>query len=132
MSNTVILLMVTMVPVIAGTDEQNALWKRSVPTNSYLDHLANFNDYPVLVSKRAALLLDQLMIALQDALNNQPRRELQKGNRISMRSSTPHLPAENLSFLPLAQAQTMDLRQQKQGHLYWRCFLNIVTCYKKK
>ncbi|KAF3426221.1 hypothetical protein E2986_11791 [Frieseomelitta varia] len=86
------------------------------------------------MSKRAALLLDQLMIALQDALNNQPRRELQKGNRISMRSSTPHLPAENLSFLPLAQAQTvrMDLRQQKQGHLYWRCFLNIVTCYKKK
>ncbi|KAF3426219.1 hypothetical protein E2986_11792 [Frieseomelitta varia] len=89
----------------------------------------------VLVSKRAALLLDQLMVALQDALSNQPRRELQKGNKMSIRLSTPYLPAENLSVLPLAEAQTvqMDLRRQKQGHrLYWRCFLNIVTCYKKK
>ncbi|KAK9304983.1 hypothetical protein QLX08_003839 [Tetragonisca angustula] len=131
MSNIVILLMVTMVPVIAGIEEQNALWKRSVSINSYVDHFANFDDSPVLVSKRAALLLDQLMVALQDALSNQPRRELQKGNKMSMRSSTPYLPAENLSVLPLVQAQTMDLRRQKQG-LYWRCFLNIVTCYKKK
>lgn len=67
--------------------------------------------FQILVSKRAALLLDQLMVALQDALRSQPRRELQKGNRMSMRSSTLYLPAENLSVLPLAQVQTVRVLQ---------------------
>ena len=45
MSNTVILLMVTMVPVIVGTGEQTAYGKEGA--NSQVDHLANFDDYPV-------------------------------------------------------------------------------------
>lgn len=68
--------------------------------------------------KRAALLFDQLMIALQKVVD-QGRAE-----KALTRSASPN---------QVANSQ-MDLqrRGQAKGRVYWRCYFNAVTCFKKK
>ncbi|KAK9296460.1 hypothetical protein QLX08_009516 [Tetragonisca angustula] len=134
MGNGVIpLMVVAMVPIIAGTVGQRALNKRNAPTNlDYPDYSAKYDEYPVVVPKRAALLFDQLMVALQKVVDNQGRGELGGGSRT--RSSGSHLPSGNSQVIPSADEQTMDLqrRGQAKGRVYWRCYFNAVTCFKRK
>ncbi|XP_043252361.1 uncharacterized protein LOC143348172 [Colletes latitarsis] len=137
MGNGVIpLVVVAMVPIIAGTIGQRALNKRNVPTNlDFPDYATKYDDYPVVVPKRAALLLDQLMVALQNVVDNQGRGEL-SGSRSFSRSSGPHLPASDSQIVSSADEETvkMDLqrRGQSKGRIYWRCYFNAVTCFKRK
>nr|QQW38903.1 allatostatin CC (AST-CC) precursor [Lygus hesperus] len=73
----------------------------------------SYDDYPVVVPKRAALLLDRLMVALEKAVESEAA---EKGmtNRI-----------------PQDDTWKMDLqrRGQKNGRTYWRCYFNAVTCF---
>ncbi|XP_029050158.1 uncharacterized protein LOC114879426 [Osmia bicornis bicornis] len=137
MGNGVIpLMVVAMVPIITGTIGQRALNKRNAATGlDYPDYSTNYDEYPVVVPKRAALLFDQLMVALQKVVDNQDRGEL-GGSRTFTRSSGPHLSAGNAPIVPSADEQTvkMDLqrRGQAKGRVYWRCYFNAVTCFKRK
>ncbi|XP_076167443.1 uncharacterized protein LOC143146741 isoform X2 [Ptiloglossa arizonensis] len=127
------LVVVAMVPIIAGGIGQRALGKRNPTTNlDYPDYPAKYDEYPVVVPKRAALLLDQLMVALQKVVDNQGRGEL-AGNRPFVRSSGPHLPSDS-QIVPTADEETMELqrRGQTKGRVYWRCYFNAVTCFKRK
>ncbi|XP_033198007.1 uncharacterized protein LOC117160972 isoform X1 [Bombus vancouverensis nearcticus] len=136
MGNGVIpLMLVAMVPIIGGTIGQRALSKRNAPTNlDYPDYSTKYDEYPVVVPKRAALLFDQLMVALQKVVDNQNRGEF--GGRTLPRSSGPHLPVGNSQNIPATDEQTvkMDLqrRGQAKGRVYWRCYFNAVTCFKRK
>ncbi|KOC62532.1 hypothetical protein WH47_04193 [Habropoda laboriosa] len=136
MGNGVIpLMVVAMVPIIAGTIGQRALSQRNAASNlDYPDYSTKYDDeYPVVVPKRAALLFDRLMVALQKVVDNQGRGEL-SGSRTFTRSSGPHLPAGNSQIVPSMDEQTMDLqrRGQAKGRVYWRCYFNAVTCFKRK
>ena len=57
--------------------------------------------------KRAALLFDQLMVALQKVVDNQGRGELGGGSRTLTRSSGSHLPSGNSQVIPSADEQTV-------------------------
>ncbi|XP_076670922.1 uncharacterized protein LOC143370133 [Andrena cerasifolii] len=137
MGNGVIpLVMVAMVPIIAGTIGQRAVSKRNAaPSLDYPDYSTKYDEYPVVVPKRAALLFDQLMVALQKVVDNQGKGEL-GDSRPFTRSSGPHLQADlsNSQIVPSADEQTMDLqrRGQSKGRVYWRCYFNAVTCFKRK
>ncbi|KAI4486329.1 hypothetical protein M0802_012348 [Mischocyttarus mexicanus] len=80
-----------------------------------------------VVPKRAALLLDQLMIALQKVVDNHGR-----GNIGSSKSLTRSAPP--IQMIPSTDEQTMDLqrRGQAKSRVYWRCYFNAVTCFKRK
>ncbi|CAK9798737.1 hypothetical protein ANTQUA_LOCUS1712 [Anthophora quadrimaculata] len=139
MGNGVIpLMMAVMVPIIAGTIGQRALssQRNAVSNLDYPDYSTKYEEeYPVVVPKRAALLFDQLMVALQKVVDNQGRGEM-GGSRAFARSSGPHLPIGNSQIVPSADEQTvkMDLqrRGQAKGRVYWRCYFNAVTCFKRK
>ncbi|KAF6209711.1 hypothetical protein GE061_015460 [Apolygus lucorum] len=77
------------------------------------DSQITYDDYPVVVPKRAALLLDRLMVALEKAVESEAA---EKGmtNRI-----------------PQDDTWKMDLqrRGQKNGRTYWRCYFN--ACHKR-
>ncbi|XP_076375150.1 uncharacterized protein LOC117229961 isoform X1 [Megalopta genalis] len=138
MGNGVIpLVMVAMVPIIAGTIGQRALVKRSVNSLDYPDYATKYEEYPVVVPKRAALLLDQLMVALQKAVDNQSKGELGASRSSSYaRSPGPHITAGESQIVSTGDEQTvkMDLqrRGQSKGRVYWRCYFNAVTCFKRK
>ncbi|PBC32497.1 hypothetical protein APICC_09259 [Apis cerana cerana] len=126
-------LMVAIVPMIVATIEQRALGKRNVPANfDYPDYSTKYDEYPVVVPKRAALLFDRLMVALQKVVDNQ-NKELD-GSRPFARS--PHLSIENSQIIPSTDDQTMKMdlqrRGQAKGRVYWRCYFNAVTCFKRK
>ncbi|XP_076757762.1 uncharacterized protein LOC143427475 [Xylocopa sonorina] len=137
MGNGVIpLMVVAMVPIIAGTIGQRALGKRSAAASlDYPDYPGKYDEYPVVVPKRAALLFDQLMVALQKVVDSQARGEL-GASRTFTRSSGPRLPPGNSQIVPAPdeQAVKMDLqrRGQAKGRVYWRCYFNAVTCFKRK
>ncbi|XP_032682596.1 uncharacterized protein LOC116849503 isoform X1 [Odontomachus brunneus] len=72
--NVVPLVVIAMVPIITGSFGQRAIGKRSSSANilandDYPDYPAKYDDYPVVTSKRAALLFDQLMVALQKVVD---------------------------------------------------------------
>lgn len=64
--------------------------------------------------KRAALLFDQLMVALQKVVDNQNRGEL--GGRTLPRSSGPHLPVGNSQNIPATDDQTVKVALQLALH----------------
>lgn len=134
MANGLILLtmVLAMVSVVAGTIGQRAFDKRNL---DYPDYPAKYDEYPVVVPKRAALLFDQLMVALQKVVDNQNREGL-GSSRSFVRSSGPRLSADNSQIVSSADEQTvkMDLqrRGQPKGRVYWRCYFNAVTCFKRK
>ncbi|CAL7941003.1 unnamed protein product [Xylocopa violacea] len=135
MGNGVIpLMVVAMVPIIAGTIGQRALGKRSATSIDYPDYPSKYDEYPVVVPKRAALLFDQLMVALQKVVDSQARGELGP-SRPFTRSSGP-MTNGNSQIVPAPdeQAVKMDLqrRGQAKGRVYWRCYFNAVTCFKRK
>ncbi|KZC14848.1 PREDICTED: uncharacterized protein LOC107192911 isoform X2 [Dufourea novaeangliae] len=138
MGNGVIpLVVVAMVPIIAGTIGQRALGKRNAsPSLDYPDYSTKYDEYPVVVPKRAALLFDQLMVALQKVVDNQNRGPGEFGaSRPYTRSSGSHPPAvDTQQIVASGDEQTMDLqrRGQSKGRVYWRCYFNAVTCFKRK
>ncbi|VVC39753.1 Hypothetical protein CINCED_3A012316 [Cinara cedri] len=80
-----------------------------------------FDEYPVVVPKRTALLLDRLMVALQKAVDG--------NNAGNMKGYYPErsIPAA-IGGAPRTNPG-MELKRQK-GRLYWRCYFNAVSCFK--
>nr|XP_050852933.1 uncharacterized protein LOC127065085 [Vespula vulgaris] len=123
-------LVFVIIWVVVANDDQRFFVKRSIVGNNlsgnldYPDYPAKYDEYPIVVPKRAALLFDQLMIALQKVVD-QGRAE-----KALTRSASPNQVANS----PSGNGQTMDLqrRGQAKGRVYWRCYFNAVTCFKKK
>ncbi|XP_011874974.1 PREDICTED: uncharacterized protein LOC105565959 [Vollenhovia emeryi] len=146
------LLVVTMVSIIIGS-YGCAVGKRSTTGGDiannidYPDYSPKYDEsYPV-VPKRAALLFDQLMVALQKAVSN-PGKGSVGGKGIS-KSVAHRFPAANSEFVPVADDQMvansinhvrvsprfqMDLqrRGQDKSEFFWTCFVNALACFKKK
>ncbi|XP_029156355.1 uncharacterized protein LOC114929111 isoform X2 [Nylanderia fulva] len=134
-------IVVAMVPIITGNFGQRVIGKRNsadsnIANVDYPDYSTKYDDYPVVVPKRAALLLDQLMVALQKVVDNQGKstvgesRGMSRGMSRGTKVSAPRFIANT----EIADDQTMDLqrRGQAKGQVYWRCYFNAVTCFKRK
>ncbi|XP_037800439.1 uncharacterized protein LOC119595419 [Penaeus monodon] len=77
-------------------------------------------EVPEMVSaprKRAAIVLDKLMFALQKALDDNPPP-----------APGPHPPAYPRSR-PFAGTMDLQRRGNGDGRLYWRCYFNAVSCF---
>ncbi|XP_029156356.1 uncharacterized protein LOC114929111 isoform X3 [Nylanderia fulva] len=94
----------------------------------------------VVVPKRAALLLDQLMVALQKVVDNQGKstvgesRGMSRGMSRGTKVSAPRFIANTEIADDQTVVNSMDLqrRGQAKGQVYWRCYFNAVTCFKRK
>ncbi|XP_011066347.1 PREDICTED: uncharacterized protein LOC105153291 [Acromyrmex echinatior] len=146
----ILLVVVAVVSIITGSFGC-FIGKRSTTgddtTNiDYPDYSSKNENYPV-VPKRAALLFDQLMVALQKVVDNQGKGSVEsktsvgsKGtrNKISIGSiSKPpahHFQTVNSEIVPMVDDQTMDLQRRAlaQSELFWRCYFNALACFKKK
>lgn len=129
------LFVVAVVPIITGSFGC-AVGKRSITGDDianidYPDYSPKNDDYPV-VPKRAALLFDQLMVALQKVVDNQGKGSI--GSKGISKLPVHRFQAANSEIVPVADEQTMDLqrRGQAKSELYWRCYFNAITCFKKK
>ncbi|XP_014242037.2 uncharacterized protein LOC106662452 [Cimex lectularius] len=84
------------------------------PAPKYTDYQqmgVSYDEYPVVVPKRAAVLLDRLMVALQKAVDSD------------------HL-EDSVNRIPLSDKMDLQRRgQQKGGRTYWRCYFNAVSCF---
>ncbi|OXU29576.1 hypothetical protein TSAR_015903 [Trichomalopsis sarcophagae] len=82
-----------------------------------------------VMPKRAALLLDRLLVALQKAVEND---EVGKENSY-VRSLPDFSDMPDSQRMQLSNEKTMDLqrRGQAKGRVYWRCYFNAVTCFKR-
>ncbi|XP_011153454.1 uncharacterized protein LOC105191625 isoform X2 [Harpegnathos saltator] len=126
--NVVPLVVIAMVPIITGSFGQRAIGKRSAANGianvDYPDYSTKYDDYPVVMPKRAALLFDQLMVALQKVVDNQGKGTV---------GGPPF--AADLETVPVMEKdQAMDLQRRGQGksQVYWRCYFNAVTCFRRK
>ncbi|XP_020293377.1 uncharacterized protein LOC109859488 [Pseudomyrmex gracilis] len=129
------LIVIAMIPMITGNLGQRVIGKRNtvgndIPNIDYLDYAAKYDDYPIVVPKRAALLFDQLMVALQKVVDNQAKSAVGRG---VSRSAAPVLSASP-EIVSATEDHAMDLqrRGQSKGQVYWRCYFNAVTCFKRK
>nr|QHB80528.1 allatostatin CC [Carabus violaceus] len=95
---------------------------------------SRYDEYPVVVPKRAALLLDRLMVALKNAMEDEDGQEVTADERSGRANPKPR-------SLPVSQEDnTMGMQRrghgsiggQHKGRVYWRCYFNAVTCFKKK
>ncbi|XP_018367008.1 PREDICTED: uncharacterized protein LOC108763669 [Trachymyrmex cornetzi] len=103
-----------------------------------------------VVPKRAALLFDQLMVALQKVVDNQGKGSVGSKTSVGSKGSTRnqvsigstgiskppahHFQAVNSEIVPMVDDQTMDLQRRAlaQSELFWRCYFNALACFKKK
>lgn len=106
--------------------EENQLKKRSAAPESnhddYPDYLlgVKYDEYPMIVpKKRAALLIDRLMVALQKAIENE------EGRGLGSRTKNYSLRSEDGMDL---QRRGQSVSDQKNGR-YWRCYFNAVSCF---
>ncbi|XP_012282567.1 uncharacterized protein LOC105700893 [Orussus abietinus] len=131
-----LLLMVLAVVETTRGAEEHALRRSSAPGLDDFDFLAYSRKYdkdPVVFSKRATILWDNLMVTLKKALNDQGLSGGGGGER-SISRAPSHGPVSGSRIVPAADGQTMDLqrRGQARGSVYWRCYFNAVSCFKRK
>ncbi|XP_014598672.1 PREDICTED: uncharacterized protein LOC106784069 [Polistes canadensis] len=136
MKNNVIYLLLILIilpHIICDKLDQRLIVKRNNNNPPSIDN-TDYPDYSkyeyTVVPKRAALLFDQLMIALQKVVDNQGRQNI--GNSKSLPRAVP-LQVGN-SQIESSDEQMMDLKRrgQAKSRVYWRCYFNAVTCFKKK
>lgn len=87
-----------------------------------------YDEYPMIVpKKRAAMLIDRLMVALQKAIDEEEEE----------RAREHQLRTKNMMLKPEEAVRSMDLQRrghgsipgQQKGRVYWRCYFNAVTCF---
>ncbi|XP_018570793.1 uncharacterized protein LOC108910605 [Anoplophora glabripennis] len=93
-----------------------------------------YDEYPMIVpKKRTALLVNRLMVALKEAMQDEERQEALKNNdnldRLSPRSNKNYaLSPDEIRSMDLQRRGHGNIGQQK-GRIYWRCYFNAVTCF---
>ncbi|XP_058794625.1 uncharacterized protein LOC131666202 [Phymastichus coffea] len=111
----------------------HALGKRNIGAAE--NNAVDYPDYKLKkpMTKRAALLLDRLLVALQKVVDND---ELGKGGVSGsyVNSLQDYPDISDSPRMQLGDEKTMDLqrRGQAKGRVYWRCYFNAVTCFKRK
>ncbi|XP_011165547.1 uncharacterized protein LOC105199922 [Solenopsis invicta] len=129
------LVVVTMVLIITGSFGC-AVGKRSTTGDDivnvdYPDYLPKHND-PVM-PKRAALLLDQFLLALQKAVDHGPSSVGSTSyKQVVSKPPTHRFLAANSEIFPIADDQMMDLKRRGHKSDPWLCYFNALACYKKK
>lgn len=88
-----------------------------------------YDEYPMIVpKKRAAMLIDRLMVALQKAIDEEEEEEAAREHQLR---------TKNMLLKPEDAVRSMDLQRrghgsgpgQQKGRVYWRCYFNAVTCF---
>ncbi|XP_037042230.1 uncharacterized protein LOC119078675 isoform X2 [Bradysia coprophila] len=132
--------------------------KRRVSPDENEEHIDNsvdrirYDEYPLVVPKRAAILLDRIMVALHHALEDGDQKEIRKISELYKDSNRYTEDIHNISdYLP-AEMDLTDINNQEnrlpddmmglqrrgngesglspsKGRVYWRCYFNAVTCF---
>ncbi|XP_060873019.1 uncharacterized protein LOC132946918 [Metopolophium dirhodum] len=92
------------------------------PPNNEKNISVEFDEYPVIVPKRTALLLDRLMVALQKAVDG--------NNSGNMKGYYPERSIPISGAPRPSPGMELQRRNQQKGRLYWRCYFNAVSCFK--
>ncbi|KAK9883716.1 hypothetical protein WA026_001903 [Henosepilachna vigintioctopunctata] len=118
-------------PPIQGVYHLHLAWNVLIENSLEMDHKAsNPLTIPMIVpKKRTAMLVDRLMVALKEAIDEE---EAQMANSIIDNPSRTKPYA-----LSPEDVRTMDLQRRGHGSLsteskvrpYWRCYFNAVTCF---
>ncbi|XP_012538041.1 uncharacterized protein LOC105837647 [Monomorium pharaonis] len=132
------LVVVTMVPIITGSFGC-AVGKRSTTGDSIAIENIDYPDYsspkhsnPVM-PKRAALLLDQFLLALQKAVDHgKSSTGSTSYKQVVSKSPTHRFLAANSEIFPIVDDQMMDLKRRGHKNDPWLCYFNALACYKKK
>ncbi|XP_063916784.1 uncharacterized protein LOC135132588 [Zophobas morio] len=107
-------------------DRRSAASERS---DDYPDYQlgVKYDEYPMIVpKKRTALLVDRLMVALQQAIE-----EEEAANRVDGPPLTDgySLSPEEVRKMDLQRRGHGSMGGQQKGRVYWRCYFNAVTCF---
>ncbi|KAF7263204.1 hypothetical protein GWI33_003505 [Rhynchophorus ferrugineus] len=115
----------------------STLYKRSeAPDRSVIDEDPDYqtniryDEYPMVVpKKRTALLVNRLMVALKDALEEDERERsklLEKYGAVKGRLYN----SDDIRTMDLQRRGHQSIASgQNKGHVYWRCYFNAVTCF---
>ncbi|KAK7600958.1 hypothetical protein V9T40_008399 [Parthenolecanium corni] len=95
---------------------ESLLTNEVYPANSGLEELLM-----AVPDKRAALLLDRIMVALQKAVDD--------GKDVKMKSFYPEFGIINNCIYVFDFQSSLQRRGQEKGKVYWRCYFNAVTCF---
>ncbi|XP_066246205.1 uncharacterized protein AstCC [Euwallacea similis] len=90
-----------------------------------------YDEYPTIVpKKRTALLVNRLMVALKEALEEEEKSTGKKGPGVF--GSTGNLYSEDVRTMDLQRRghqTSLANNGQNKARLYWRCYFNAVTCF---
>ncbi|KYN45040.1 hypothetical protein ALC56_00514 [Trachymyrmex septentrionalis] len=136
----ILLVVVAVVSIITGSFgcfiEKRSTTGDDTTNIDYPDYSPKNENYPV-VPKRAALLFDQLMVALQKVVDNQGKGSV--GSKTSVGSkdligSTAIKFNMSVFIIRIFSRFQMDLQRRAlaQSELFWRCYFNALACFKKK
>ncbi|CAH1376886.1 hypothetical protein MTP99_018301 [Tenebrio molitor] len=108
-------------------DRRSAASERN--SDDYPDYQlgVKYDEYPMIVpKKRTALLVDRLMVALQQAIE-----EEEAANRVDGPPLTDSfsLSPEEVRKMDLQRRGHGSMSGQQKGRVYWRCYFNAVTCF---
>ncbi|XP_056642628.1 uncharacterized protein LOC130898268 [Diorhabda carinulata] len=91
-----------------------------------------YDEYPLIVpKKRTAILMNRLMVALKEALENEGRKDtLRNGNNLDEFFSKTSM------NYPMGEEDIRSMDRRGHGNMstqkarsYWRCYFNAVTCF---
>ncbi|KAB0794214.1 hypothetical protein PPYR_13834 [Photinus pyralis] len=119
--------------VAKGIDAFEIVRRSAAPerdSDDYPDYQlgVRYDEYPMIVpKKRAALLLDRLMVALQKAIEE----EEEPDNLLVQVPPRSTLRPDDVRSMDLQRrGHQGGLSGQQKGRVYWRCYFNAVTCFK--
>ncbi|XP_066595032.1 uncharacterized protein [Prorops nasuta] len=126
-SPLLLVAMLVLLPVILANPVLHNIAKRNALDND-ADYINRNDEDQIFMEnsqtskdKRAALLLDRLMVELQKAVDGNDK------NLNSRRPSTLSLGSNEASF-----PKDLQRRGQPKNKNYWRCYFNAVSCFKRK
>uniref|UniRef100_A0A6M2DWF2 Putative conserved secreted protein n=1 Tax=Xenopsylla cheopis TaxID=163159 RepID=A0A6M2DWF2_XENCH len=94
---------------------------------NYQNGAASFNEYPIVVPKRAALLLDRLLVALQSAMDEEQAADIR--NRMLQFDKPNSILNDAEEKIAVAGLQRRGSRTAPSKGRYWKCYFNAVTCF---
>ncbi|XP_022916974.2 uncharacterized protein [Onthophagus taurus] len=106
-------------------EKKSAAPERVTDDSDYIFDV-KYDEYPMVVPrKRAALLVDRLMVALQKAIEEEDQRNIEAQRK----HSGYGLRQDDVRSMDLQRRGHGGLTNQQKGRVYWRCYFNAVTCF---
>ncbi|XP_044730404.1 uncharacterized protein LOC123293597 [Chrysoperla carnea] len=140
--NNVILIVLMLVSLGQCLPSPKIIKRMAVEDNGAMEYPdyqtgVQYDEYPMVVPKRAALLLDRMMVAIQKAMEDEKSAQRSSGGNRWVSSDDSNSNPWNATK---STEHQMELQrrghesssvdgQHHKGRTYWRCYFNAVTCF---